>query len=61
MTVYAALGGEAAVGFDDQVVGNAGLSLQTVNVLCEDLGEQALFGEEGDEDVGESGLVVARV
>lgn len=59
--VDAALRGEAAVGLDDELVGDAGLALEAVDVLRVDLGEEALLGEERDEDVREGRLVVAGV
>lgn len=57
----AALGGEAAVGLDDLVCGDAGAALEAVDVLGEVHEEDALLGEEGDEGVGDGGVEFARV
>lgn len=51
LAIDAALGSEAAVGLDDQVGGDTGGALQTVNVLREELVQEALGGEEADEDM----------
>jgi hypothetical protein len=53
--IDASLRREAAVRFDDEVRGYAGASLQAVNVLGEELEEQALLREQGDEGVRDGG------
>lgn len=55
----AALCGEAAVGFDNEISRDTGLALETVDVLCEEHAQEILFGEQGDEDVGDGRRVVA--
>lgn len=61
LAVDAALGSEAAVSFDDQVGRNTGGALQAVNVLGEELVEEALAGQEADEDMGDGRVEFAWV
>jgi len=49
------------MGLDDQLVRDAGSTLQTVDVLGEQLVQQALLGQEADEDVRDGRVKVARV
>lgn len=49
------------MGLDDLVGGHTGSALQAVDVLSEELVEEALLGEEGDEGVGDGGAELARV
>lgn len=51
LAVDAALGSEAAMGLYDQVGRDTGAALQAVNVLGEELVEEALGGQEVDEDM----------
>jgi len=61
LAVDAALIGEAAMGFDDEVGGNAGSTLETVDVLGVELVQQTLLGKQADEDMRDGGVEVARV
>ena len=61
LALDAALVGEAAVGFDDQLARDAGCALKAVNILGVELMQDALLGEQADENVRDSGLEVARV
>lgn len=49
------------MGLDYFVIGHAGSALEAVDVLGEELVEEAFLGEEGDEGVGDGGAEVARV
>lgn len=49
------------MGLDDLVGGHAGGALEAVDVLGEELVEEVLLGEEGDEGVGDCGAELARV
>ena len=59
--VDAPLGSKAAVGLDDLVGRDAGAALEAVDVLGEEVAEEAAAGEEGDEGVGDGGVEFARV
>ncbi len=49
------------MGFDDEVVRNAGPPLEAIDVLSEEHTKQALIGEECDKSVGYSGMKPARI
>lgn len=49
------------MGFDNLVGRNAGAALEAVDVLREELAEETLMGEEGDEGVGDGGVEFAWV
>ena len=49
------------MGLDNLVTGDAGAALEAVNVLGEELAEEALAREQGDEGVRDSGVELARV
>ena len=46
---------------DDQLGGDAGLALQTVDILGEEVKEEALGCEQSDEDVGDGGVELSGV
>lgn len=61
VAVDAALAGEAAVGFDYEGVGEAGFTVEAVDVLGEVFEEEVFAVEEGDEGVGDCGAVFSGV
>lgn len=61
LALDAPLGGEAAVSLDNQLTGDASLSLEAVDVLGEEHSEEVLLGKQRDEGMRDGGRIVARI